>query len=475
MFTQIRAEALIEQPPLLQRPDILSWREKEPFSVADDEIARLFPLTQKQPFLTLEEGTKKRSATRRLGVLFSGGPAAGAHNVVAGILDALSEGSTLLGFLDGARGLIENRSRPLDKATVAPYRNQGGFDLLGSSRTKLETTEQFIQCHKTLASHKLDGLVIVGGDDSNTNAAFLAEFFAAQKSSISIVGVPKTIDGDLQNRYVPISFGFDTAARTYAHAIGSLLRDALSQRKYYFFIKLMGRSASHLVLRCALETHPNLTFISEEVALYKKRWSDLVGEVVELVEKRAEQGKNYGGILIPEGLAEAVTDFDMPTARDPHGNPLLSQIETERLLISHVEVALKERAFKGAFVAQPLFFGYEGRSCYPSPFDCAYGYALGKSAALLIQEGKNGYMATWQHLDSPIASWYPVAVPIVALMAMETRKEKRIAAVQKNLVDLHGPAFQKFDQVRASWRYQDLYQFPPPIQFTPSYSLCTAY
>lgn len=434
-----------------------------------------------------------------MGVLFSGGQAPGGHNVVTGLFDAIKEWhpeSILVGFLGGPKGLIEGKCVHLTKKRLSLFRNQGGFDLLGSGRDKIETEEQMKASLAIAQKEKLNGLVIIGGDDSNTNAAFLANYFKGAGSSCAVVGVPKTIDGDLKNHFIEASFGFDTAVKTFCHTIGSLGRDAVSAAKYTFFVKLMGRSASHVTLASALATQPNLAFIGEEIAAKKLSLQQIVQEVVDWMAMRKELKRPYGVILIPEGLIEFIPEFktlvkeinrllaegsfslkklsdpsqalfsSLPTdmqnqllnERDPHGNVQVSKIETERLLIALVEKKIKIQA-------QPIFLGYEGRSCPPSNFDATYGTALGYGSALLIAYQATGYMVTLQGLQSPPHEWKMSGTPLTAMMALEERKGKQKPVIQKSLVDLEGSLFREFAEKREGWKKEDAYLDPGPIQY----------
>lgn len=456
-----------------------------------NDLENLFPHTLGRPFISFERGEAKVDPLI-VGVVFSGGQAAGGHNVIAGLFDALPRHSRLIGFLDGPSGIVQQKWIELTAEKIAPYRNRGGFDLIGSGRTKIETEEQFEKALKTALELKLDGLVIIGGDDSNTNAALLAEFFLAKGCKTTVVGVPKTIDGDLRSDDVEIPFGFDTAAKVYSEMIGNILCDALSAKKYFFFIKIMGRTASHLALECALRTRVNLTLIGEEIAAKGLTFKDLVQDIADLVCERAKLGKNFGAVLIPEGVVEFIPEFhkliqelqrgDLSMAskdclhslpeevqqqllldRDPHGNVKVSQIETERLFIKAVSEELKRRDVK--FTPQPLFYGYEGRSGYPSNFDCQYCYALGVVAKLLIQERCTGYMACVKNLKSPVEQWQILGIPLTTLIHLEERKGKLIPVIKKYLVDLNGRAFSDFAANRALWRVEDHYLYPGPIQF----------
>jgi pyrophosphate--fructose-6-phosphate 1-phosphotransferase len=405
----------------------------------------------------------------RLGVVFSGGQAPGGHNVVTGLFDALKQlhpDSQLFGFLDGPKGMIDGKTRELTAPILAPYRNQGGFDLLGSGRTKIETEEQRQAVLKTAQTLKLNGIVIIGGDDSNTNAALLSEFFAREGTSICVIGVPKTIDGDLQNEEVAISFGFDTATRTYATLISNIARDALSAKKYTHFIRLMGRSASHIALQCALLTQPNLTLISEE----RRSLPEIVGTIADLVEERAASGKNYGVILLPEGLIEFLPEIPPELKAqcaevDAHGNPNLSAVETERFLIECVRKELSRRAFQGKFQGIPHFFGYEGRAAIPTPFDADYCYALGFAAALLSAHRHSGYMAFVRDLKENPTSWTIGGIPLLPLMRVERRQGVDMPVIAKSLVRLEGPQYRQFQSLAPQWRLQEAYRICAPVQF----------
>lgn len=494
---------------LMQEP-LQAWKEES------KEVLDAFPLTAAQPVLRCVKGIKaKAPLPQRVGVVFSGGQAPGGHNVISGLYDALKKrngASRLFGFLNGSSGLMkEMHYLEIKESILDLYRNQGGFDLLGSGRTKIETPEQFEAVKKMVWALELHALVIIGGDDSNTNAAHLAEYFLREKVPCQVIGVPKTIDGDLRNPYIELSFGFDTASKTYAEIVGNLARDALSAKKYYYFIKLMGRSASHITLECALQTCPNLALISEEVAQEGKTLEQIVSELCALICKRAEQGKNYGVFLIPEGLLEFTKDcqqliqelnklvasapkpkeevlglltaesahcYEMlsPTIqnqllmdRDAFGNVQVSKIETERLLISLVEKELAKRkqagSYAGKFAAQPFFCGYEGRSAYPSNFDCDYCYALGYTAAVLIERGATGYIACIQNLKEDPKAWKPGGCPLQAMIHFEERHGKKVAVIKKALVELDSPVFQAFAAKRAAWSIEDNYRFPGPIQF----------
>lgn len=469
--------------------------------------------------------TRKETASRplKVGVVLSGGQAAGGHNVIAGIFDALQElnpQSSLIGFLNGPGGIVRNKSIEITKEMLQPYRNQGGFDIIGSGRTKIDSEEQFRAAGHAIHENELDGLVIIGGDDSNTNGAFLAEYLKKYQSKACIVGVPKTIDGDLQNEAIEIPFGFDSACKVFSETIGNIARDCLSAKKYYYFIKLMGRSASHITLECALNTQPNLALIGEEIQDKQKTLADVVTMLVDLVRERAKRGLEYGVVLVPEGIIEFMPDIKalirelntllakggqhlaalahLPSAqekinhvigvlpeavqetykslpadiqlqllldRDPHGNVQVSKIETERLLITLTARVLKKIDPSIKFSCQPIFCGYEGRSCLPSNFDATYCYSLGRIAALLIARGRTGYIASLGELARPFEDWVPRATHIISMLHMEEREGKEKAVIEKALVKLDSKAFLEFSRLRQSWRLKDQYSQPGPMQF----------
>ncbi len=511
MTTPLQKKRLAYAPPI---PTLLKALDRIRFSdeVGRDgvgssaEIKKYFPHTYGLPIMRPRLEDKKRWGPLNVGIVLSGGQAPGGHNVITGLFDALktvNSDSRLIGFLNGPSGIIEGKWELLSKQRVDNYRNQGGFDLIGSGRTKIETKEQFAKACATFTSLGLDGVVIVGGDDSNTNAALLAEYLADQKCPTRIIGLPKTIDGDLQNEYVPIPFGFDSACRVYSEMIGNIARDALSAKKYTHFIKLMGRFASHITLECALNTQPNCALIAEEIAAEGKSLQDIAEELSEMVEKRDKQGKHYGVILIPEGLIEFIPEMKMliqelnlllgreedavkklsdkskkifdylPSEvqsqllldRDPHGNVQVSQIQTEKLLSSSVQKRLDQISFTGAFRPIHHFFGYEGRSAFPSNFDATYCYSLGLLSAALIAQGLTGYMGCITQLDKKVEDWGVCALPLTSLMHMDVRKGKRKPVVQKTLVDLNKGPFQTFQRMRPTWEIEDHYRFPGPMQF----------
>jgi len=481
------------------------------------DVAKSFPNIKDCSELSVTTKNKQSFGSLSLGVVFSGGQAAGGHNVITGIFDAikaLHPESRLFGFLNGPKGIIQGKYVELSQEKLEPFRNQGGFDLIGSGRDKIETPTQFEEALKVVSGLDLDGLVIIGGDDSNTNAAFLAEFFLQKGVKTKVIGVPKTIDGDLQNERVAISFGFDTACKIYAETIGNISRDALSAKKYYYFVKLMGRSASHITLECALKSEPNLALIGEEIEANGKKLSDVVSEISDLICQRADQEKDFGTVLIPEGIIEFLADVKgliqelnkllakdsvqaqklieveqalsesaksclklMPEEiqlqllmdRDSHGNVQVSKIETERLFIALVQEELKKRkekgSYKGKFSPQPIFCGYEGRAALPSNFDATYCYNLGRLAALLIAHKKTGYMAALTNLHQKVQNWEGFAVPLASLIHFEERSGKQKAVIKKELVDLNGKVFKIFALKRDAWRLQDSLLQSGPIQF----------
>jgi pyrophosphate--fructose-6-phosphate 1-phosphotransferase len=468
----------------------------------------LFPHTHYQPHyrITKQELCVERQALR-VGVVLSGGQAAGGHNVIIGLYDALKQlnkDSRLFGFLNGPGGIVKGNYTELVGEQLDSYRNSGGFDLIGSGRTKIEASEQFEASLKVVNELVLDGLVVIGGDDSNTNAALLAEYFRAHGSKCNVIGVPKTIDGDLRSKDIDISFGFDTACKTFSETIGNIARDALSAKKYWHFIKLMGRSASHITLECALQTHPNLALIGEEIADKGLTLAQVTQQISDIIAKRAAIGKSYGVILIPEGIIEFIPDCQqlikelntllaknteidqvpsqlsaeakecfqaMPEEiqrqllldRDPHGNVQVSKIETERLFIACVEHELNHRSIK--FNAQPHFLGYEGRSGFPSQFDCNYCSTLGFIAALLIDNKATGCIAYVRGIGRSITEWELGGAPLTTMIHLEERKGSQKPVIQKALVELHNPAFLRFARARSSWILEDLYLYPGPIQF----------
>ncbi len=447
-------------PDLLKDLEAVCFEKREGSRRVTEDLRPFFPKTIDAPVYALARG-KGRGDLPKIGVVCSGGQAAGGHNVIAGMFDA---GAELIGFLDGPGGIVENRWKKI--VDVDLFRNQGGFDLIGSGRIKIETEAQLEASLKSALERQLDGLVVIGGDDSNTNAAVLAEFFLKKGCKTCVVGVPKTIDGDLRSEEIELSFGFDSACKTYAELIGNIGRDALSTKKYYHFIKLMGRSASHITLECALAVHPNLALISEE----RRSLAQIVGEIGDLIERRFEAGKEYGIILIPEGLFEFVPELqelakDLRLEIDPHGNVQLSQIQTEKMVVDLVKKELKKRGFKGKFATQEHFFGYEGRACLPTNFDANYCYALGRLAFLAVREKLTGVVCSIQNLKQRPKEWTMKMVPIVRLMHMEIRSGRKKPVIQKNLVDVKSKIFVNFSLLRKSWEIEDQYRYPGPIQF----------
>lgn len=496
-----------------------------------DEIRKEFPNTIEKPLLRLMAGPGELSnEPLTVGVVFSGGQAPGGHNVVAGLLDALKKtnsASRLIGFLDGPIGVIKNRYIELTPETVEPYRNTGGFDMLGSGRDKIEKPEDLEACRRNLTELGAHGLVIIGGDDSNTNAAVLAEYFKANAVPVSVIGVPKTIDGDMKNDYIEASFGFDTASKVFAELVGSICRDSMSARKYWHFIRLMGRAASHITLEVALQTRPNLAIISEEAEAKGWTLKDVVDQIVDVVKRRAHAGKNYGVVVIPEGLLEFLVDVkgmiaelgiilgehegylksltshedrrqflteklsaesaqvynslpdgiqEVLLLRDKHGNIPLSQVETEKLLIDLVSDRIREMKaegqFQGSFSPLSHFFGYEGRCVQPSNFDADYCYTLGYTAAQLIRGGVTGYTVSARNLTAPASEWVMGGVPVTSMLTVEMRKGKPKPVIRKTLVSVDGKPFQAFAAERDSWVEEDRFAYPGPIQYFGPSEVC---
>ena len=503
-------------------------------SVANqEEIKALFKNTYGKPTVTFQTSTESTpSEVRNVGVILSGGQAPGGHNVIAGLYDALKQANSnnnLYGFLGGPSGIIEGKYIEFNDEFINDYRNTGGFDIIGSGRTKLETEEQFKSALEVCKKLNISAVVIIGGDDSNTNAALLAEWFVANNAGIQVIGCPKTIDGDLKNEQIEISFGFDTATKTYGELIGNIERDANSAKKYWHFVKIMGRSASHVALEAALQTQPNITLISEEVEQKKMSLSSIIDYMTDIIVKRSEMGKNFGIAVIPEGLIEFVPELKtmianlndiMPTLekdskytsgsdaekiaiientlssenagvfkslpaliksqllmdRDPHGNVQVSKIETEKLLISMIEEKLaglkKEGKFSGKFSTQSHFFGYEGRCAFPSNFDADYCYSLGFNAFALINFGLTGYLSSVRNLTEPANDWVAGGVPLTMMMNMERRHGEMKPVIKKALVELDGPVFKKLEANREDWALNDRYLFPGAIQYFGPSSVC---
>ncbi|MBE7712075.1 MAG: diphosphate--fructose-6-phosphate 1-phosphotransferase [Cyanobacteria bacterium SIG31] len=503
-------------------------------SVANqEEIKALFKNTYGKPTVTFETSSDSSSSEiRNVGVILSGGQAPGGHNVIAGLYDALKQANSankLYGFLGGPSGIIEGKYVEFTDSFIDEYRNTGGFDIIGSGRTKLETEEQFKSSLEVCKKLNLSAVVIIGGDDSNTNAALLAEWFVANNAGIQVIGCPKTIDGDLKNEQIEISFGFDTATKTYGELIGNILRDANSAKKYWHFVKIMGRSASHVAIEAALQTQPNITLISEEVEQKKMSLSSIIDYITDIVVRRSEAGRNFGIAVIPEGLIEFIPELKtmianlndvMPSLekdasysngsdaekiaiientlssenasvfkslpsliksqllmdRDPHGNVQVSKIETEKLLISMVEEKLaslkKEGKFSGKFSTQSHFFGYEGRCAFPSNFDADYCYSLGFNAFALINFGLTGYLSSVRNLTAPASQWIAGGVPLTMMMNMERRHGEMKPVIKKALVELDGPVFKKLEANREDWAMNDRYLFPGAIQYFGPSSVC---
>ena len=503
-------------------------------SVANqEEIKALFKNTYGKPTVTFETSSaSSTSEIRNVGVILSGGQAPGGHNVIAGLYDALKQANSankLYGFLGGPSGIIEGKYVEFTDSFIDEYRNTGGFDIIGSGRTKLETEEQFKSSLEVCKKLNLSAVVIIGGDDSNTNAALLAEWFVANNAGIQVIGCPKTIDGDLKNEQIEISFGFDTATKTYGELIGNILRDANSAKKYWHFVKIMGRSASHVALEAALQTQPNITLISEEVEQKKMSLSSIIDYMTDIIVRRSEAGRNFGIAVIPEGLIEFIPELKsmianlndiMPSLekdssysngsdaekvaiientlssenssvfkslpaliksqllmdRDPHGNVQVSKIETEKLLISMIEEKLatmkKEGKFSGKFSTQSHFFGYEGRCAFPSNFDADYCYSLGFNAFALINFGLTGYLSSVRNLTAPASQWIAGGVPLTMMMNMERRHGEMKPVIKKALVELDGPVFKKLESNREDWAMNDRYLFPGAIQYFGPSSVC---
>ena len=525
-----RQSYLPKHPPGLT--EFATAVESEPPTATSEDVRLLFPHTFDLPTITFEAGDSQTSPRPiRVGVILSGGPAPGGHNVIAGIFDGLKRNhpeSSLFGFLNGPAGILGNSGIEIDSQLIEGFRNTGGFDIIGTGRTKLQSVKDFQTALETAHTRSLDALVVIGGDDSNTNACNLAEFALNTGSSLQVLGVPKTIDGDLKNKQVETSFGFDTASKVYADLIGNIHRDAVSIRKYWHFIKLMGRSASHIALECALQTHPTITLISEEVAERKMALHDIVNQIADSICYRANNGENFGSVLIPEGLVEFipemralihelndvlaanaeefnvlatlahkreyVNDLLSPTSaglyrelpreianqlimdRDPHGNVQVSKVDTQRLIIELVEHRLhvmKSRGlYNGSFAPQPHFLGYEGRCAAPSNFDADYCYSLGFTAALLIREGVTGYMATVRKLIRPSEEWIPGGIPLSRMMHLERRHGTQVPVIRKALVDLDGPAFRELAAYRDGWSKKTSFTFPGPVQYFGPMDVC---
>ena len=507
-------------------------KEGEPTQSVDnqEEIKKLFPNTYGMPLVEFVPGEVANDKKMNVGIILSGGQAPGGHNVICGLFDAvkkLNPENKLYGFLMGPGGLVDHNYIEITADYVDNYRNTGGFDMIGSGRTKLEEVDQFEKGLEIIRELDIQAIVIIGGDDSNTNACVLAEYYAAKNYGVQVIGCPKTIDGDLKNDQIETSFGFDTATKTYAELIGNIERDCNSARKYWHFIKLMGRSASHIALECALQCQPNICIVSEEVEAKDQTLNDIVEQICCAVAVRAEKGNNSGVVLVPEGLIEFIPaigrlidelndllaahgaeyrDLDaeaqrqyilahlskenaatfetlpadvahqLSLDRDPHGNVQVSLIETEKLLSDMCEAKLakwaKEGKYKGKFATLHHFFGYEGRCATPSNFDADYCYALGTSAAQLIANGKTGYMAIVKNTTAPNSEWKAGGVPITMMMNMERRNGKMKPVIRKALVELDGNPFKTFASMRDKWAIETCYVYPGPIQYWGPGEVC---
>ena len=495
-----------------------------------EDIKKLFPNTYGMPIIEFEPAASENNSKINVGVILSGGQAPGGHNVITGLFDQikrLNPENRLFGFILGPGGFVDHNYKELTKEVIDEYRNTGGFDMIGSGRTKLEKVEQFEKGLEIARELNLSAIVIIGGDDSNTNACVLAEYYAAKNYGIQVIGCPKTIDGDLKNEQIETSFGFDTACKTYSELIGNIERDCNSARKYWHFIKVMGRSASHIALECALQCQPNVCLVSEEVEQKDMTLNHIVDDLCQIIAKRAEDGNNFGTVIVPEGLIEFIPaigrliqelndllaahgadykDLDkdaqrkyiiehlskenaatfetlpadvarqLSLDRDPHGNVQVSLIETEKLLSAMCEARLaemkKEGKYVGKFAAQHHFFGYEGRCAAPSNFDADYCYALGTSAAQLIANGKTGYMAIVKNTTAPADQWIAGGVPITMMMNMERRNGEMKPVIRKALVELDGAPFKEFASKRDVWARETAYVYPGPIQYWGPTEVC---
>lgn len=500
----------------------------------EEQIKELFKNTYGNPIVKFSVTENETVASKRnVGVILSGGQAPGGHNVIAGLYDALKQANSenkLYGFLGGPAGIIDGKYIELNDELINEYRNTGGFDIIGSGRTKLETQEQFEKSLDVCKKLDISAVVIIGGDDSNTNAALLAEWFVENNAGVQVIGCPKTIDGDLKNDQIEISFGFDTATKTYGELIGNIQRDANSAKKYWHFIKIMGRSASHVALEAALQTQPNITLISEEIEQKKMSLDEIITYMADIIAQRAYKGKNFGIAIVPEGLIEFIPemksmisnindimgeleqdlDYNNATStherfeivqnrlksknaaifeslpalikvqllmdRDPHGNVQVSRIETEKLLIEMLKSKLKEMKSQGQYIGkfseQSHFFGYEGRCAFPSNFDSDYCYSLGYNAFALINFGLTGYISSIKNLTQPADKWIAGGVPLTMMMNMEKRHGEFKPVIQKALVKLDGPVFKKLERNREDWALNDKYKFPGAIQYFGPFSVC---
>ena len=522
-WQQARAAYQPKLPKALQ--GAVKVQEGAPTQSVDnqEEIKALFPNTYGMPLVEFVPGETENAKEMNVGIILSGGQAPGGHNVISGLFDQvkkLNPNNKLYGFLMGPGGLVDHDYVEITEELLKDYRNTGGFDLIGSGRTKLEKEEQFEKGLEIIRQLNINAIVIIGGDDSNTNACVLAEYYAAKNYGVQVIGCPKTIDGDLKNSQIETSFGFDTATKTYSEVIGNIERDCNSARKYWHFIKLMGRSASHIALECALQTQPNICLISEEIEAKDQTLNDIIENIAEVVAYRASQGNNFGVVLIPEGLVELIQELNdllavhgadyadldkdaqrayilahlteenratfetlpegvarqLSLDRDPHGNVQVSLIETEKLISDMVGAKLaqwkKEGKYNGKFSALHHFFGYEGRCAAPSNFDADYCYALGTSAALLIASGKTGYMAIVKNTTARTDEWKAGGVPITMMMNMERRNGEMKPVIRKALVELEGKPFKAFVAQRDQWAKETCYVYPGPIQYWGPAEVC---
>ncbi|AFT83358.1 diphosphate--fructose-6-phosphate [Borreliella garinii NMJW1] len=531
LFQQERKKYVPKLPNILKKDFkniSLVYGEKTEAIQDRQALKEFFKNTYGLPIVSFTEGESNLSFSKALniGIILSGGPAPGGHNVISGIFDAIKKfnaNSKLFGFKGGPLGLLENDKIELTEILVNSYRNTGGFDIVSSGRTKIETEEHYNKALLVAKENNLNAIVIIGGDDSNTNAAILAEYFKKKGENIQVIGVPKTIDADLKNNHIEISFGFDSATKIYSEMIGNLCRDAMSTKKYWHFVKLMGRSASHVALECALKTHPNICIVSEEVLDKKKTLSEIVDEMVFVILKRSLNGDNFGIVIVPEGVIEFIPEvkslmvelcnifdknivefkgldiegmkevfvaklsdymkkvylslplfiqFELVNSileRDPHGNFNVSRVPTEKLFIEMVKARLSEMKkrgeYKGSFIPVDHFFGYEGRSAFPSNFDSDYCYSLGYNAAILILNGLTGYMSCIKNLNSKPTDWIAGGVPLTMLMNMEERYGVQKPVIKKALVDLEGRPFKEFVENRDKWAFNNLYLYPGPVQY----------
>ncbi len=529
---RVRADYQPKLPKALQGAVKVKIGEATESVANQKEIKELFPHTYGMPVVEFEsdENPVRVEEPFNVGIILSGGQAPGGHNVVSGIFDGLkklNKENRLYGFLMGPAGFINHQYMELTAGIIKEYRNTGGFDIIGSGRTKLEKPEQFDEGLKILKELNIKALVIIGGDDSNTNAAVLAEYYKNIGADIQVIGVPKTIDGDLKNEWIETSFGFDTACKVYSEVIGNIQRDCNSAKKYYHFIKLMGRSASHIALECALETQPNICLISEEIQAKRMTLDNIVSYICYVVSERAKLGWNFGTVLVPEGLIEFIPSMkaliselndvleehateiaeldeneklekihsylsatnaelykslpknialQLSLDRDSHGNVQVSLIETESLLSEMVAKRLEEMAangeYSGKFNTQHHFFGYEGRCADPTNFDADYTYALGYNAAMLINSGLTGYMSSVRNLTEPSEDWIAGGIPITMMMNMERRKGEMKPVIQKALVNLNGRPYLKFASMRETLALNTIYQYPGPIQYFGPSEIC---